>query len=106
MDGSDTELIPSEEAFPLNGSQVANFPVGGPNNPPVEMQNLPPGTNVRLRRVNQAGVADGELARLKFAQQINPISVTTGTPIEIAEQLAERAQNKGWRSWSIHEQSL
>ena len=55
----DTELIPSEDSFPSNGLQVANIPVREQNNPPLAMQNLPPGTNVTLRRVNQAGVADG-----------------------------------------------
>ena len=93
MDGgdADTELVPSEQAFPLDGLQIANIPVAGQNIPPVPMQNLPPNTNVTLRRVNQAGVADGELSRLQFAQQINTISMTTGTPIAVVEQLAGTA---------------
>lgn len=44
-----------------------------------------------MQRINQVGVADGELARLQFAQQINAISVNTGTPIAVVEQLAETA---------------
>ena len=44
-----------------------------------------------LQRVNQYGAADTELARLQFAQQINTISLNTGTPIAIVEQLAETA---------------
>ena len=93
MDGgdSDTELVPSEQAFPLDGLQIANIPVAGQNIPPVPMQNLSPNTNVTLRRVNQAGVADGELSRLQVAQQINTISMTTGTPIAVVEQLAGTA---------------
>lgn len=55
------------------------------------MQHVPPGTNLALRRTNQMGVAHTELARIQFAQQISTISVTTGTPIRIVEQLAETA---------------
>ena len=94
MDGIDTELVLSEEAFRSMDCKwpiYANIPFGGQNHPPVSMQNLPPGANVTLRRVNPAGVADRELARLQFAQQINSISMTTGRPISVVEQLAETA---------------
>ena len=101
MDGSDadTELVPSEHAFPINGLAIANIPIAGnsvssmarPNFPQASMPNLPPNTNVTLQRVNQYGAADTELARLQFARQINTISLNTGTPIAIVEQLAETA---------------
>ena len=101
MDGSDadTELVPSEQAFPVDGLSIANIPMAGhsvssmprPNFPQVPMQNLLPNTNAMLQRVNQFGVAGTELARLQFAQQINTISMNTGTPIAVVEQLAETA---------------
>ena len=49
------------------------------------------GANMTMLRVNQAGVADTELARIQFAQQINAISVNTGTPVSVIESLAETA---------------
>ena len=49
------------------------------------------GANMTMLRVNQAGVADTELARIQFAQQINAISVNTGTPVSVVESLAETA---------------
>ena len=101
MDGSDadTELVPSESSFPIDGLAIANVPVAGnsvssmprPNFPPVPMHNLPPNINVMLQRINQLGVADSELAQLQCAQQINTISMNTGTPIAVVEQLAETA---------------
>lgn len=55
------------------------------------MQHVPPGTNLTLQRTNQMGVAHTELARIQFARPISTITMTTGTPIRIVEQLAETA---------------
>lgn len=41
MDGNDTELVPTEAAFPVEGLSI--------------VRNHPPGANVTSRRVNRAG---------------------------------------------------
>ena len=56
-----------------------------------DMQQPNVGADATFLRVNQVGVADTELARIQFAQQINAISVNTGTPVSVVENLAETA---------------
>ena len=79
---SPTEEVPSPDNVALRDA-IATIP------PNVNAPGV--GANMTMLRVNQAGVADTELARIQFAQQINAISVNTGTPVSVIESLAETA---------------
>ena len=79
---SPTEEVPSPDNVALRDA-LATIP------PNVNAPGV--GANMTMLRVNQAGVADTELARIQFAQQINAISVNTGTPVSVIESLAETA---------------
>ena len=77
-----TEEVPIPDNLPLQNALATVVP---------NMHAPGVGANLTMLRTNQYGVAGTELARTQFAQQINAVSVNTGAPVSVVENLAETA---------------